>query len=88
GYIHVRAAPGVGIKLDGKLKGVVDSEEGLVLRDVPAGMHALHAFLNGHEDQHAVVSVEPAAVAVLKLRPFQPIPEHKLLDAAAKSGSV
>lgn len=88
GYIHVRSAPGVTIKLDGKFKGVVENEEGLVIRDVAAGVHALYAFLNGHEDQLAMVTVEPAAIAVLKLRPFQPMPEHKLLDATVKTGSV
>lgn len=91
GYIHVRTAPGVNIKLDGKFKGVVENDEGLVIRDVSAGVHALYAFLNGHEDQLAMVTVEPAAIAVLKLRPFQPMPEHKLLggaDEKVKSGSI
>lgn len=92
GYIHVRTTAGVSIKLDGKLKGVVENDEGFVIRDVPAGVHSVYAFMNGHEDQHAMIDVQPGAIAVVKLRPFQPVPEHKMLDAPSdarvKSGSL
>lgn len=91
GFIHVRAAIGAQIKLDGKLLGTIESAEGLVLREVPAGVHQLHAFLTGHEDQHLLLNVEAATVALAHLRPFQPVPEHRLLNgkaSAVKTGSL
>jgi hypothetical protein len=85
GFIHVRAAVGAQVKLDGKLKGVIDSDEGLVLREIAPGVHQLHAFLTGHEDQHLVLNVEAGTVSLAYFRPFQPVPEHRLLNGPAES---
>ncbi|MFA4987483.1 MAG: SUMF1/EgtB/PvdO family nonheme iron enzyme, partial [Candidatus Brocadiia bacterium] len=73
GHIQVKCEPGISIRLDGDLKGVSAAEYGgLMIRDVPAGVHELKALKEGFIPQVKLVTVEKDRVAVVELGAFIP----------------
>ncbi|MFA4985095.1 MAG: SUMF1/EgtB/PvdO family nonheme iron enzyme [Candidatus Brocadiia bacterium] len=73
GHIQVKCEPGISILLDGDLKGVSTAEYGgLIIQDVPAGVHELRALKEGFAPQVKSVTVEKDRVAVVKLGTFIP----------------
>lgn len=73
GYIQVRCPePGVLIYLDDVERGrTVEELGGLILRDVPPGVHRLEAVRAGYERQLAVPRVIAGQVALVELQPWR-----------------
>jgi formylglycine-generating enzyme required for sulfatase activity len=68
----VKCEPGVRILLDGRTVGVTTRDlGGLVVQDVTPGQYVIQAQKEGFRTQEVRVSVEPGAVHVVRVLPFE-----------------
>ena len=72
GFIQVRAEPGVRILLDGQEAGTTAHDlGGLVIPDVTPGTYVIQARREGFRPQELRVAVQPGAVHLVYVLPFQ-----------------
>jgi formylglycine-generating enzyme required for sulfatase activity len=88
GVLFVMCEPGVSIVVDGVTKGVTASESGgIVIRDIPEGVHTVTAEREGYLPQEYPSEVKAGDVVFLSILPFRSKPKISQEGELTEAGS-